>query len=173
MSIKQAVSSVFGSPGSEGGTSFLPSDYIVQKAESRANIVCLILFGTVLFGVVGAFLVTHRAWNTVREQQRQINAEYTWTKPSSPSGDFAVIADFGQVGPNWPPYGASPTLPTQPWSSTSVINFSGVWDVTVPGAIDGMTINAGDAYSGSFEFDLAPNGDIVNVVVNFTLSEAP
>ncbi len=59
------------------GTSFLPADYLQRKTETRANIVCLVLFGVVLFGVVGAFLVTHRAWNSVRDQQRGINAEYT------------------------------------------------------------------------------------------------
>jgi len=64
--------------GSEpGGTSFLPADYLQRKTETRANVVCLVLFAVVLFGVVGAFLVTHRAWNSVREQQRAINGEYT------------------------------------------------------------------------------------------------
>jgi Tfp pilus assembly protein PilN len=77
MSIKQSVNNLFAGKDAEGGTSFLPTDYIVQKAETRANVVCLVLFGVVLFGVVGAFLVTHRAWNAVRDQQRTINAEYT------------------------------------------------------------------------------------------------
>lgn len=63
--------------GEPGGTSFLPADYLQRKTETRANVVCLVLFAVVLFGVVGAFLVTHRAWNSVREQQRAINAEYT------------------------------------------------------------------------------------------------
>lgn len=77
MGIKQHVSNLFAGPGSDAGTSFLPADYLQRKAESRANIVCLALFGVVLFGVVGAFLVTHRSWNAVRDQQRAINAEYT------------------------------------------------------------------------------------------------
>jgi Tfp pilus assembly protein PilN len=77
MSITQRVGSMFGQADGGGSTSFLPSDYLTQKAETRANVVCLVLFGVVLFGVVGAFLVTHRAWNTVRDQQRRINAEYT------------------------------------------------------------------------------------------------
>ncbi|MGD9690598.1 MAG: PilN domain-containing protein [Phycisphaerales bacterium] len=71
------MSTMFAAPGGEGTTSFLPVDYLQRKAESRANVVCLVLFGIVLFGVVGAFLVTNRAWSAVREQQRVINAEYT------------------------------------------------------------------------------------------------
>lgn len=59
------------------GTSFLPEDYLQQRIESRANVVSLLLFGTVLFGVVGAFFVTNRAWTAVRERQHDINAQYT------------------------------------------------------------------------------------------------
>ncbi len=75
--IKQRMGDLFAPGESTGGTSFLPADYLQKKVETRANIVCLLLFGVVLFGVVGAFLVTHRAWSTVREQQRGINAQYT------------------------------------------------------------------------------------------------
>jgi hypothetical protein len=34
-----------------------------------------------------------------------------------------------------------------------------------------MEINAGDAYSGSFDFDLDGGGQPINVSVSFTLSE--
>lgn len=75
--LKERLGNFF-APGEAGsGTSFLPSDYLQRKAETRANVVCLMLFGVVLFGVVGAFLVTHRAWSTVRDQQRLINTQYT------------------------------------------------------------------------------------------------
>jgi len=66
-----------GGSNPQGATSFLPEDYLQRKWESRANTISLLLFGVVLFGVVGAFFVTNRAWNTVRSQQREINAEYT------------------------------------------------------------------------------------------------
>lgn len=64
-------------PIQPGAGSFLPEEYVRERAESRANIVSLLLFGTVLFGVVGAFFVTNRAWSSVRERQAEINAQYT------------------------------------------------------------------------------------------------
>ncbi|MGH7133106.1 MAG: PilN domain-containing protein [Phycisphaerales bacterium] len=58
-------------------TSFLPEDYLAQRQETKTNIIHLILFGVVLFGVIGAFFVTHRQWASVREQQYEINRQYT------------------------------------------------------------------------------------------------
>jgi hypothetical protein len=56
-----------------------------------------------------------------------------------------------------------------PWTD-GPISFSGTWDYS-SGALDGMEINAGDAYSGSFDFDLDGGGQPINVSVSFTLSE--
>lgn len=57
--------------------SFLPSDYVKERGEARANILCLTLFGAVMFTVIAAFFVTNRQWLTVRQEQRTINVEYT------------------------------------------------------------------------------------------------
>lgn len=58
------------------GGSFIPEDYLRQKVETRANIINLILFGVVLFGVIGAFFVTHRQWGDVRLVQAEINRSF-------------------------------------------------------------------------------------------------
>lgn len=58
-------------------SSFLPEDYIAQKVELRANVLCLSLFGLVMFGVVAAFFVTNRQWLNVRAEQEAITVQYT------------------------------------------------------------------------------------------------
>ena len=60
---------------SAGG--FLPEDYVHSRAEKRASLLTLVLFGVVMFGVAGAFFVTNRQWIDVRTEQQAINAEYT------------------------------------------------------------------------------------------------
>lgn len=62
---------------SAAGSSFLPEDYVAQKIELRANVLCLSLFGLVMFGVIGAFFVTNRQWLKVRAEQAAITVEYT------------------------------------------------------------------------------------------------
>ncbi len=59
------------------GSSFLPGDYVARKAEMRANLICLALFGVVMFGVTGAFFVTNRQWLQVKKSQEQITGQYT------------------------------------------------------------------------------------------------
>lgn len=59
-----------------GGSSFLPEDYLRRKTERRSILISLALFMIVTMGIVGAFFVTHRQWNTVKDRQREINAEY-------------------------------------------------------------------------------------------------
>lgn len=63
-------------PHDTQGASFLPEDYVRRRAEMRANVISLGLFGVVMFGVVGAFFVTNRQWMTVREEQRTVNEQY-------------------------------------------------------------------------------------------------
>jgi len=65
-----------GRSGGGGGASFLPADYVEKKRERRANLLCLTLFLIVIFGVVAAFFVTNRQWETVRDQQQTINVRY-------------------------------------------------------------------------------------------------
>jgi len=60
-----------------GTGSFLPEDYITRKAELRASIISLTLFGVVMFCVVAAFFVTNREWLTVRAEQEAVNVMYT------------------------------------------------------------------------------------------------
>ncbi len=59
------------------GGSFLPTDYVARKAETRANLLCLSLFGVVMFCVVAAFFVTNRQWLQVRREQQAITTQYT------------------------------------------------------------------------------------------------
>ena len=56
--------------------SFLPEDYIEERAERRTNLVSLILFGVVMIAVFAAFLVTNREWTQVRASQEAINSQY-------------------------------------------------------------------------------------------------
>ena len=56
--------------------SFLPEDYLSQKAEQRTNIVSLTLFMVVMIAVVGAFFVTNRQARMVRDAQEEINSQY-------------------------------------------------------------------------------------------------
>ncbi len=57
-------------------TSFLPEDYLDQKAERRTNIISLSLFGIVMVSVFAAFLVTNRQWSHVRKARASINSQY-------------------------------------------------------------------------------------------------
>lgn len=56
--------------------SFLPQDYINDRTDARANILTLTLFAITMAGVVGAFFVTNRHWQKLRQQQTDVNAEY-------------------------------------------------------------------------------------------------
>lgn len=56
--------------------SFLPEDYLSQKAEQRTNIISLTLFMVVMIAVVGAFFVTNRQARMVRSAQEEINSQY-------------------------------------------------------------------------------------------------
>jgi len=56
--------------------SFLPEDYLSQKAEQRTNIISLTLFMVVMIAVVGAFFVTNRQARMVRTAQEEINSQY-------------------------------------------------------------------------------------------------
>src|SRR5262245_51862205 len=60
-----------------GNSSFLPQDYVARKAELRANLLCLALFGVVMFGVIAAFFVTNRQWLQVRQAQQTITTQYS------------------------------------------------------------------------------------------------
>jgi Tfp pilus assembly protein PilN len=57
-------------------TSFLPEDYLDQKAERRTNLISLSLFGIVMVSVFAAFLVTNRQWSQVKDARGSINEQY-------------------------------------------------------------------------------------------------
>ncbi len=56
--------------------SFLPEDYLAVKAARRTNLIGVGLFIVVTFGVIGAFFVTNRQWNDVRQYQETVNVRY-------------------------------------------------------------------------------------------------
>lgn len=64
------------SPAAPAG-SFLPTDYIENRRTGRISLIGAGLLIVVMAGVVGAFLVTTRHRSAIREQQDQINTEYT------------------------------------------------------------------------------------------------
>lgn len=57
-------------------SSFLPDDYLAQKADRRTNLICLTLFGVVMAAVVGAFLVTNRQRTDALSEQKTVNSSY-------------------------------------------------------------------------------------------------
>jgi Tfp pilus assembly protein PilN len=57
-------------------TSFLPEDYLDQKAERRTNLISLSLFGVVMVSVFAAFLVTNRQWSQVKSARASVNEQY-------------------------------------------------------------------------------------------------
>lgn len=58
------------------GASFLPEDYVERQSSARANAMALLLFAVVMAGVIAAFFVTTRRWESVRAQQSQVNELY-------------------------------------------------------------------------------------------------
>jgi Tfp pilus assembly protein PilN len=57
-------------------TSFLPEDYLDQKAERRTNMISLSLFAVVMVAVFAAFLVTNRQWSQVKAARASVNEQY-------------------------------------------------------------------------------------------------
>ncbi|MCC6429115.1 MAG: PilN domain-containing protein [Phycisphaerales bacterium] len=63
-------------PRPDMGGSFLPEEFLARRAELRAGVLGLVLFGVVMALVVGAFLVTNQRWRSVRADARAVEAEY-------------------------------------------------------------------------------------------------
>lgn len=57
-------------------TSFLPEDYLQQKAERRTIFISLVLCALVFSGVIAAFFVTNQRWNDFRHYTKQVNIRY-------------------------------------------------------------------------------------------------
>lgn len=60
----------------ENSGSFLPDEYVARRAELRAGVLGLMLFGVVMALVVGAFFVTNQRWRAVRAEARAVQTEY-------------------------------------------------------------------------------------------------
>ncbi|TVQ60942.1 MAG: hypothetical protein EA378_10225 [Phycisphaerales bacterium] len=60
--------------------SFLPEDYVQSKGETRTNLIAVFTFALVMFGVVSAFIVTSRQWESVRAERDVIEAQYDEAK---------------------------------------------------------------------------------------------
>jgi len=58
------------------GSSFLPEDYVAAKGETKANLLAVLLFSIVMFGVVSAFLFTNRRWESVKTERQRIEVLY-------------------------------------------------------------------------------------------------
>jgi len=54
----------------------LPDDYVARQAQRRANLLCSVLFGVVMAGVVGAALVSEHGYARTREVREQVNQSY-------------------------------------------------------------------------------------------------
>ncbi len=65
-----------GGGGGGGGASFLPEEYVRERAEARMNLFGLVLMGMVLIGVVGAFTATNTAWRSIKARQIAVDAQY-------------------------------------------------------------------------------------------------
>lgn len=57
-------------------SSFLPEDYIEQRAQRRTNVLSLLLFMVVMGGVIGAFLVSDRQRAEVRRMRDDVNTRF-------------------------------------------------------------------------------------------------
>ena len=54
----------------------LPEDYLERRAQQRANILCLILFGVIMAGLGGAAVVTEGKAQNTRVVREQVNRDY-------------------------------------------------------------------------------------------------
>lgn len=57
-------------------SSFLPEDYVNRRAERRTNIISVVLFVCVMFGVTAAFFVSNKKVSDVKKYQAAINTRY-------------------------------------------------------------------------------------------------
>ena len=57
-------------------SSLIPQDYVSERREIRRTGLGVLLFLVVMSGVVAAFLVTNRQWESVRVRQRAVAAEF-------------------------------------------------------------------------------------------------
>ncbi|MCK4627176.1 MAG: PilN domain-containing protein [Phycisphaerae bacterium] len=56
--------------------SLLPEDYVAHKRQKRANLMCLLLFGIVMVGLVAAAVVSERKHGRTREVCKKVDESY-------------------------------------------------------------------------------------------------
>lgn len=54
----------------------LPEDYVTHKAKKRANLICMMLFVTVMIGVSAGAIVSDRKYRRTREVCQRVNQSY-------------------------------------------------------------------------------------------------
>jgi len=62
-------------PNQPSQSTFLPTDYVKGKTQTRANILALMLFGAVLCGVVGAFFLNNNRLKGVLDREREVDEQ--------------------------------------------------------------------------------------------------
>ncbi len=62
-------------PNQPSQSTFLPSDYVKGKTQSRANVLALLLFGAVLVGIVGAFFLNNNRLRGVLAREQEVEEQ--------------------------------------------------------------------------------------------------
>lgn len=62
-------------PNQPSQSTFLPTDYVRGKTQTRANVLALILFGAVLIGVVGAFFLNNTRLQSVISRENEVDEQ--------------------------------------------------------------------------------------------------
>src|SRR3954454_15778226 len=57
--------------------SFLPDDYLENKAQRRANVICAVLFLVTMVSIGFAFTTSERSLKEVEQKHAQIEQEFT------------------------------------------------------------------------------------------------
>ncbi|MCG3181605.1 MAG: hypothetical protein BIFFINMI_04003 [Phycisphaerae bacterium] len=52
---------------------FLPEDYLEKRRQQRTNILCLVLFGVVMAGLIGAFMLVEKRQAAAADDQDRVN----------------------------------------------------------------------------------------------------
>ncbi len=62
-------------PNQPSQSTFLPTDYVRGKTQTRANVLALILFGAVIIGVVGAFFLNNTRLQSVMSRENEVDEQ--------------------------------------------------------------------------------------------------
>lgn len=55
----------------------LPEDYVARRAQKRVNLLCLVLFGLVMAGVIGGTIASEQGLDKSREVYDRVNQSYS------------------------------------------------------------------------------------------------